>query len=129
MSIAAKLATMMPPVSVCHQLSWNGRSNASTPQRTASGLSGSPTLARNRSAGSRRSRARSSPAFIIIRIAVGAVYQTLTRSRARISYQRTASKSLSSTTLVMPSESGATMPYEVPVTHPGSAVHQYTSSG
>ena len=25
--------------------------------------------------------------------------------------------------------SGATMPYDVPVTHPGSAVHQYTSPG
>ena len=35
----------MPPVSVCHQLSWNGLPKASTPQTTASGLSGSPTLA------------------------------------------------------------------------------------
>jgi hypothetical protein len=30
---------------------------------------------------------------------------------------------------VTPFVSGAMMPYEVPVTHPGSAVHQYTSSG
>ena len=29
MSIAAKLAIMMPPVSVCHQLSWIGRPSAS----------------------------------------------------------------------------------------------------
>ena len=42
---------MMPPVSVCHQLSWNGRPNASTPHTTASGLSGSPTLARNAQGG------------------------------------------------------------------------------
>ena len=49
-SIAAKLAIMMPPVSVCHQLSWNGRPNACWPQTTASGFSGSPTLAMKRSA-------------------------------------------------------------------------------
>ena len=47
--MAAKLAIMMPPVSVCHQLSWNGWPNASSPQTTASGLRGSPTLARKRS--------------------------------------------------------------------------------
>ena len=35
---------MIPPVSVCHQLSWIGSPKASLPQRTASGLSGSPTL-------------------------------------------------------------------------------------
>ncbi len=42
---------MIPPVSVCHQLSWIGRPKASTPQRTASGFSGSPTLAMNRRSG------------------------------------------------------------------------------
>ena len=36
-------------VSVCHQLSWNGLPNAFWPHTTASGLSGSPTLARKRS--------------------------------------------------------------------------------
>jgi hypothetical protein len=40
------LAIMMPPVSVCHQLSWNGCPKTSSPQTTASGLSGSPTLAK-----------------------------------------------------------------------------------
>ena len=110
MSIEAKLAIMMPPVSVCHQLSWKGSPNASTPQRTASGLSGSPTLARKRSAGSLRPRTASNPAFIIMRIAVGAVYQTLTRSRSRIPYQRSASKSASSTMLVMPRLIGAMIP-------------------
>ena len=76
MSIAAKFAIMMPPVSVCHQLSWNGRPNASTPQTTASGLSGSPTLARKRSEGNACCRAAAAPTFISMRIAVGAVYQT-----------------------------------------------------
>ncbi len=115
---------MIPPVSVCHQLSWNGRPNASTPQRTASGLSGSPTLARKRSAAVRRRRTGSTPAFIIIRIAVGAVYHTLTFWSCRMSYHRSASKSPSSTMLVTPLVSGAMMPYDVPVTQPGSAVHQ-----
>ena len=57
-------------------------------------------------------------------MAVGAVYQTVTFSRARVSYQRAASKSCSSESIVQPIVSGAMMPYEVPVTHPGSAVHQ-----
>jgi hypothetical protein len=34
-SMAAKFAIMMPPVSVCHQLSWNGSPSASRPQTTA----------------------------------------------------------------------------------------------
>jgi hypothetical protein len=37
---------MMPPVSVCHQLSWNGWPKTFSLQTTASGFSGSPTLAR-----------------------------------------------------------------------------------
>ena len=41
-----------------------------------------------------------------------------------LEYQRSASKSASSTMLVTPSTNGAMMPYEVPVTQPGSAVHQ-----
>ena len=49
MSIATVLAIMMPPVSVCHQLSWNGRPKASTPHTTPSGFNGSPTLAMKRS--------------------------------------------------------------------------------
>ena len=69
------------------------------------------------------------PAFISIRIAVGAVYQTVTCSAARMRYQRSASKSASSTMLVSPWASGAMMPYDVPVTQPGSAVHQKRSSG
>ena len=64
-----------------------------------------------------------------MRSAVGAVYQTVTRCSARIRYQRSASISSSSTMVVTPWVSGAITPYEVPVTQPGSAVHQYTSSG
>ena len=102
---------MMAPVSVCHQLSWNGRPNASTPQTTASGLSGSPTLARWRSCGILPcARASSVPAFISMRIAVGAVYQTVTPCVARISYQRGASNSSRSTSSVTPQASGAITP-------------------
>ncbi len=76
-----------------------------------------------------RRRTVSTPPFIIIRTAVGAVYQTLIPSRWRIPYQRSASKSASSTTQLMPLLNGEMIPYEVPVTQPGSAVHQKTSSG
>ena len=95
---AARLAIMIPPVSVCHQLSWIGRPSASAPQRTASGFSGSPTLATKRSAREvALAAAAPSPARMSMRIAVGAVYQTVTRSRSRIAYQRSASNSASST--------------------------------
>ena len=50
------------------------------------------------------------PIFIIIRMAVGAVYQTVIRWSCRIRYQRSASNSASSTILVMPFVSGAIMP-------------------
>ncbi len=69
---------MIPPVSVCHQLSWMGRPNASWPQRTASGLSGSPTLAMKRRLRVSYVFATPAPARIIMRTAVGAVYQTVT---------------------------------------------------
>ncbi len=110
MSKAGVLAIMMPPVSVCHQLSWMGRPSASWPQRTASGLSGSPTLAMKRSRGKLYLRAISVPAFISMRTAVGAVYQTETRSSCRMPYQRSASNSSRSTIDVTPCSSGAMMP-------------------
>ncbi len=109
-SSAGKFAIMIAPVSVCHQLSWKGSPNASSPQTTPSGFSGSPTLARKRRAGKSCARTSSTPAFIIIRIAVGAVYQTDTCCSSRIRYQRSASNSASSTMLVTPFASGATMP-------------------
>ena len=125
---AWKLAIMMPPVSVCHQLSWIGRPKASTPQTTPSGFNGSPTLATNRSDDMSYSLVMSVPAFVSMRIAVGAVYQTVTRLSWMIPYHRSASSSPSSTRLVTPCTNGAMIPYEVPVTHPGSAVHQKMSS-
>ena len=83
----------------------------------------------NRSEPRSYSRATSAPARISIRSAVGAVYQTVTRWSWRIPYQRSTSSSASSTIAVAPSVSGAMIPYEVPVTQPGSAVHQNTSPG
>ena len=77
-SIDRKFVIMIPPVSVCHQLSWKGLPNASTPHTTPSGLSGSPTLAIKRSLDKSYRLAISAPTFISIRIAVGAVYQTVT---------------------------------------------------
>ena len=118
---------MIAPVSVCHQVSWIGFPSASSPQATTSGFSGSPTLAMWRRLDSSRPASGSAPAFMSIRSAVGAVYQTLTRSCSRIEYQRTASNSASSTMQVTPQASGETRPYDVPVTQPGSAVHQNTS--
>ena len=101
---------MIPPVSVCHQLSWNGMPNASWLQTTASGLSGSPTLAMKRSALRSYLRTASLPSFISMRIAVGAVYQTVTFCCSRIRYQSSASNSASATTFVIPQVSGAMMP-------------------
>jgi hypothetical protein len=50
------------------------------------------------------------PAFISMRIAVGAVYQTLTCCSCRMRHQRWASNSASSTMEVTPCSSGAMMP-------------------
>jgi hypothetical protein len=110
---------MIPPVSVCHQLSWMGSPSASWPQTTASGFSGSPTLATNRRADRSRPSRRARPG----------PHQHPDRGRrrvpdgdrcsSRIRYQRSASNSASSTIIVTPCVSGATIPYEVPVTHPG----------
>ena len=60
-------------------------------------------------------------------MAVGAVYQMVTFCSSRIEYHRSASNSSSSIILVTPFTNGAIIPYDVPVTQPGSAVHQKTS--
>ena len=109
-SIDRKLEIMMPPVSVCHQLSWNGLPKASTLHTTASGLSGSPTLAIKRSLDRSNRLVISVPTFISILIAVGAVYQTVTFWSCRIRYQRSASNSAWSTINVAPFVSGEIMP-------------------
>ena len=115
---------MIAPVSVCHQLSWTVRWSDCCPQTTTSGLSASPTLATCRSADRSNSPARSARARISIRRAVGAVYQTFTWWSCSTRYQRRASNSPASVIAVTPCVSGAISPYDVPVTHPGSAVHQ-----
>src|SRR5512143_241027 len=118
---------MMDPVSVCQYESWNGRPNTFCDQITASGFSGSPTLTRCRRLERSNCLMISSPAFIRERMAVGAEYQTVTRYFSMKRYQASAEKPASSTHWVTPSAQGAMMPYDVPVTQPGSAVHQYTS--
>jgi len=70
---------MIAPVSVCHQVSCTRSPSTSLAHITASALSGSPTLAVNRSADKSCWAARSGPRRMSIRIAVGAVYQTVTR--------------------------------------------------
>ena len=113
----------LPPVVVKRQ------SEASRPQTTASGSTARRRWPENARRQDRCSFASSAPTRISTRIAVGAVYQTVTRSFCSSRYQRSASKSPSSTMLVTPLVSGAIMPYDVPVTQPGSAVHQKISSG
>ena len=83
---------MIAPVSVCHQLSWNAWPMASLPHTTASGFSGSPTLAVNRRVERSYLLGISSPAFMSILIAVGAVYQTETLCFWICSYQALARK-------------------------------------
>jgi hypothetical protein len=66
----------------------------------------------------------STPSRIRRRIAVGAEYHTVTRYFCMNAYQRGALKPASSTAWVAPFAHGPMIPYEVPVTQPGSAVHQ-----
>ena len=70
----------------------------------------------------------SSPSFINALIAVGAVYHTVILCFSMNEYQPSAVKPESSTHCVIPLDHGPIMPYDVPVTQPGSAVHQYISS-
>ena len=112
------------PVSVIHQLSWMRRWNARHAQRTTSGLSGSPTESTWRSEERSNFFTTWSPAAINMRNAVGAEYHTVTRRSSTVLYHASASKRPPRTTLVAPLSHGAKIPYEVPVTHPGSAVHQ-----
>src|SRR5208283_3527511 len=119
-----KLVITMQPVSVCQKVSWKGLPNASCDQITASALSGSPTLAKCRRLDKSWRRTISVPSFISSRMAVGAEYQTVTRRLSMNSYQRSALKPESSTTWVVPFDHGPMMPYDVPVTQPGSALHQ-----
>ena len=112
MSIAAKLAIMIPPVSVCHQLSWIGRPNASMPHTHRLGVQRLADAGDEAQRATGRTRAASSaPACISMRIAVGAVYQTRDPLRLRGSGTSARRRSrASSTMLVTPCVSGAMMP-------------------
>src|SRR5678815_110473 len=72
---------MIPPVSVCHQVSTIGHRfppMTSLYQIHASGLIGSPTVPSNRSELKLCFLGHSTPHFIKARIAVGAVYKMVT---------------------------------------------------
>ena len=86
--IPGRFVTMIEPVSVCQKVSWKSRPNASRPQCTPSGLSGSPTLHMWRSDERSRRFTGSIPSFISMRMAVGAVYQTVILCFSIVSYQR-----------------------------------------
>ena len=80
-SIAAKLAIMIPPVSVCHQLSWIGQAERLV--APDHGLRVERLADARDEAQLREVVARAQPPRrprISMRIAVGAVYQTVTRS-------------------------------------------------
>src|ERR1035437_5137403 len=82
---------MMAPVSVCHQVSTMGHRSAPITRRyqiQASGLIGSPTEPRSRSEDRSHLPGTSSPHFMKVRIAVGAVYKTVTPYFSMISHQR-----------------------------------------
>src|SRR5690242_6650781 len=97
------------------------------PQRTTSGFNGSPTDSTWRSEDRSYFSTSCSPAAINMRNAVGAEYHTVMRCFWIVSYQSAASKRPPRITFVAPFSHGAKMPYDVPVTQPGSAVHQYVS--
>src|SRR5690242_2659666 len=85
---------MMPPVSVCHQVSTIGQRPppmCSRYQIQASGLIGSPTDPSTRSDVRSCFCAYSGPHFMCERIAVGAVYRIVTPYRSMISHQRSLS--------------------------------------
>lgn len=65
----------------------------------------------------------SSPSFINALIAVGAEYQTVILCFSMNEYHPSRVKPESSTHCVAPLAHGPMIPYDVPVTQPGSAVH------
>src|SRR5699024_9195612 len=93
-----------------------------------SGLSGSPTDKILFSDDKSYLSIISSPALINILNAVGAVYHIVTLYSSIIPYQASGENLPPTIQFVTPFNQGLKIPYEVPVTHPGSAVHQYTSS-
>src|SRR5690606_41472403 len=112
------------PVTVIRHVSWIPSSNTWTPQRTTSGVNGSPADRTWRSVERSYSFTNASPAPISIRKAVGALYQTVTPKSSMALYHPSGEKRPPKITVVVPVSQGAKTPYAVPVTQPGSAVHQ-----
>src|SRR5690554_7193371 len=81
---------MIAPVSVCHHVSTTGVRSAPICRRYqihASGLIGSPTVPISRSDDRSCAAGNSSPHFMNVLIAVGAVYRIVTPYLATISHQ------------------------------------------
>src|SRR5450432_814575 len=90
----AMLEIIMPPVSVCHQVSTIGQRPfpiCSSYQCQASSLMGSPTVPNTRRLERSLFFSGSKPKPIRLRIAVGAVYRILTLNLSTISQNRPAS--------------------------------------
>src|SRR5206468_10234751 len=82
------------PVSVCHHVSTTGVRSPPMCSRYhthASGLIGSPTVPSSRNDDRSCRCAYSGPHFMCVRIAVGAVYSTVTPYRSTIDHQRSLS--------------------------------------
>ena len=85
---------MMPPVSVCHQVSTTGHRPppmCCQYQTHASGLMGSPTEPSSRSLERSWDSGKSVPHFMNVRIAVGAVYRMVTPYFSAIAHSRSLS--------------------------------------
>ena len=82
---------MIPPVSVCHQVSTIGHFSPPITRWYhihASGLIGSPTVPSTRSDDRSWAAASSVPHFMNVRMAVGAVYSWVTPYRSMMSHSR-----------------------------------------
>src|SRR5699024_5575045 len=95
---------------------------------TTSGFKGSPTDSTCRKALKSYCLLTSSPPPIRIRSAVGALYQIVIFNSSIAPYHDSGENLPPTTTFVARFSHGANIPEDVPVTQPGSAVHQYTSS-
>src|ERR1700754_4621068 len=118
---------IMPPFSVCHQLSIIGHlflPILSSYQCQASSFIGSPTEPNFLSELRFLSFTKSSPKLINERMAVGAVYNIFTLNLSTISQKRPASGNVgipSNIIVVAPCDNGPYIIYECPVIQPTSA--------
>src|SRR6478752_1463383 len=125
-----RVVSMIAPVSVCHQVSTIGQRFLPTCSRYhihASGLIGSPTLPSRRRLDRSDLAGHSLPARMKARIAVGAVYSTVTRCFSISCQKRPQSGWFGAPSYnrqVAPLESGPYTRELWPVIQPTSAVHQ-----